>query len=77
MPNDERLASLYRRLGTRPGPDAEGDGGADLNQTDDDFDTAVPAWIPDGRAESRRAWLAAVRAHDAALSELAGIEATP
>ena len=71
MPNDERLASLYRRLGTRPGPDAEGDGGADPNQTDDDFDTAVPAWIPDGRAESRRAWLAAVRADPARTGGIA------
>ena len=64
MPTDERLASLYRRLGAIPGPVAAGRD-ADHDETGDDLDTAVPAWIPDGRAKNRRAWLAQVRADPA------------
>jgi len=65
MPTDERLAGLYRRLGARPAPPATGGAGLDHEATDDDLDTAVPAWIPDGRAEHRRGWLADVRADPA------------
>lgn len=68
MPTDERLASLYRRLGASP---AAADDDADSDETGDDLDTAVPAWIPDGRAQNRRAWLAQVRADPARAGGIA------
>jgi len=75
MPTDDRLANLYRRLGDRSGPvrpngDEAGDD-TDPSDTDDDVDTAVPAWIPDGSAGSRRAWLEQVRADPARAGGIA------
>lgn len=61
MTTDERLADLYRRLGASPGAGAAADG-VDHEETDENPDMAVPAWIPDGRAGDRRAWLAQIRA---------------
>ena len=70
MPTDESLAGLYRRLGVRPAPLADRDAGADPEESDD-LDTAVPAWIPDGRAEHRRAWVTRVRADPARAGGIA------
>lgn len=67
MPTDERLASLYRRLGANPGA---GDDTED-DAAEDDLDAALPAWIPDGRAGSRRAWLAQMRADPARAGGIA------
>lgn len=58
MPNEEPLATLYRRLGARPGTvDDDGD-----ESDDDDLDAAIPSWVPDGQPARGRAWLAAIRA---------------
>lgn len=70
MPTDEPLASLYRRLGASPGPTAVG-GDADDDENEDDLDTAVPAWIPDGRSGNGRQWLAQLRADPARAGGIA------
>lgn len=70
MPTDERLSGLYRRLGASPGPVAGGEDG-DHDDTDDDLDAAIPAWIPDGSVRSGRPWLAQVRADPARAGGLA------
>ncbi len=56
MRTEQPLASLHRRL--RP-HDATDDDPAD---EDSDDEIPVPSWIPDGRADSGRSWLAAIRA---------------
>ena len=60
MPTEEPLATLYRRLGARPGPITDADDGADPD--DEDVEAAVPSWVPDGRPVRGRPWLAAIRA---------------
>jgi len=62
MSTEEPLATLYRRLGARPGPitDADADDGADPD--DEDIEAAVPSWVPDGLPVRGRPWLAAIRA---------------
>ena len=62
MPTEEPLATLYRRLGARPGPITDSDDGADPDDADEDVDAAVPSWVPDGRPTGGQAWLAAIRA---------------
>lgn len=69
MPTDDPLATLYRRLGAQP-RSIDGED-ADPDETDTDFDTAVPAWIPDGRAGRKRAWLAEMRADPARAGGIA------
>jgi competence protein ComEA len=70
MPTDDPLAALYRRLGANP-PPADAGGEADHDGTDDELDTAIPAWIPDGGARDRRAWLAEIRADPARAGGIA------
>lgn len=55
MGTEQPLASLHRRL--RP-HDATGDEPAD---DDDDDEIPIPSWIPDGRADRGRNWLATIR----------------
>lgn len=63
MPTEEPLATLYRRLGARPGPAADADSNAEAaDDVDEDFEAAIPSWVPDGRPARGHAWLAAVRA---------------
>ena len=66
MPTEEPLATLYRRLGVRPGPitdaDDDADDGADPGDADEDVEAAVPSWVPDGLPVRGRPWLAAIRA---------------
>jgi len=67
MPTDvpipeEPLATLYRRLGARPGPIANADDGAAPDDTDEDVEAAVPSWVPDGRPVRGQPWVAAIRA---------------
>jgi competence protein ComEA len=64
MPTDERLASLYRRLGASPGSVADGEH-AEQDKTDDDLDAALPGWIPDGRPSRGASWLTQIRADPA------------
>lgn len=59
MPNEEPLATLYRRLGARPGMTA---GGGDDPDGEDDLEGAIPGWVPDGQPARGQAWLAAIRA---------------
>lgn len=65
MSTDEPLATLYRRLGARPAAVAHDGDDADPDDAADDLDAAIPAWIPDGRAARRRAWLDEIRADPA------------
>ncbi len=74
MPTDEPLATLYRRLRAQPRQVADGDDarpGAEPDESDADPDAGVPAWIPDGRAGHRRAWLAEIRADPARAGGIA------
>ena len=59
MPNEEPLATLYHRLGARPGTTV---GGGDDPDDEDDLDGAIPGWVPDGQPARGQAWLAAIRA---------------
>lgn len=58
---EEPLATLYRRIGARPGPaaDTEEDDGPGF---DGDLEAQIPSWVPDGRATRGREWLASMRA---------------
>ncbi|MEI6253466.1 MAG: helix-hairpin-helix domain-containing protein [Mycobacteriaceae bacterium] len=62
MPTEEPLATLYRRLGARPAPMPDTDADPDAGEADEDFDAAIPSWVPDGRPARGHAWLAAIRA---------------
>lgn len=58
MPTEDPLATLQRRLGALPGPITDPESDPD----DEEFDSAIPGWIPDGRPARGQAWLAAIRA---------------
>jgi len=66
MTTDERVTSLYRRLGAHPRSVTD-----DPDDPDEDLDAVVPAWIPDGRPATRQAWLAQVRADPARAGGIA------
>lgn len=69
MPNDDALATLYRRIGARPATSDTDE--AHPADDDDDLDTAIPAWVPDGRPQGRLAWLAQARADPARAGGIA------
>lgn len=61
------MAALYRRLGTGPvsGASPEGHDGAEgheLDYPEDDPDTEIPGWIPDGLPTAERGWRSVLRA---------------
>jgi competence protein ComEA len=60
MPTEEPLATLNRRLGAQPGSIDDADAEAEDGQ--EDFEGAIPSWVPDGRPARGQAWLAAIRA---------------
>lgn len=62
MPTEQPRATLYRRLGARPGPVADADDGAHPEDADEDIGAAIPGWVPDGQPTGGQAWLAAIRA---------------
>lgn len=73
MSTEEPLATLHRRLGAKPGPIDD----TDADEGDEDVESSIPGWIPDGRPARGQSWLTAIRADPgrAGAIALAGITA--
>lgn len=58
MSTEEPIATLHRRLGAQPGLISD----PDADEADEDVESSIPGWIPDGRPLREHGWLAAIRA---------------